>query len=292
MSDLTDHCPISPDALLEAVAAIARGAGGILMRHFDRLTAGQVVMKDGQRDLLTVADSESEAFVIAAIRELFPRHGILGEETGHFPGSGDGAGFLWVIDPLDGTTNYARSFPFFACSIGVLWRGEPVAGVVEAPRLAETFAAASGQGAWLNGSRIRVSAGSELGRAILATGFSYNRNTVARNNVDNFGKLVLKVHDIRRAGAASVDLGYVAAGRFDGYWEMYLKPWDVAAGALVVREAGGKVTGFDGSDDPRSWLWSEHLVATNGAIHAELRGELSGTEPGYAPVWARLGARE
>jgi len=279
---MPDQSPISPAILLDEVTRIARSGGEVLLKYFGKLTDSQVELKTSHRDLLTIADSEAEAKVIDLIRSRFAGHAILGEENGYIKGTEP---YLWVIDPLDGTTNFAHSFPMFACSVGVLFKGQPVAGAVDAPYLRECFGAATGQGAYLNASRIKVSTTPDIKRSLLATGFSYNRNDVTRNNVDNFSKLILKAHDIRRAGAASLDLCYVAAGRFDGYWEGYLKPWDVAAGALVVLEAGGRVTDFDGHAGPDSWLWHEHLVASNALLHEELVGELSGKEAGYTGVF-------
>ena len=266
-----------PDA--EYLTVIAERVAEVQLRHFERLEPGQVDLKR-RRDLLTVADQESERVIIAAIRERYPTHSILGEESGAHLADSD---WCWIIDPVDGTTNFARGFPVFAASVALCHRGEPVLGLVEAPYLRERFVAEKGAGAFLNGRRLRVSDTPDIHTSLLATGFAYVRNEVDHNNVDNFGKLILKCHDIRRAGAASVDLAYVAAGRFDGYWEAYLKPWDIAAGCLLVREAGGTVTDFAGGTD---WLFGENAVATNGRIHAELLGELSGTEQGYQP-WGR-----
>ena len=268
-----------PDAQL--LTTIAERVDEIQLRYFDKLESAQIEHKgERHRDLLTVADSESEAAIIDAIRSRFPDHGILGEETGV---DLKGSDWVWIIDPVDGTTNFARSFPFFAASVGCWHKGRPVLGLVEAPYLRERFMAEAGSGATLNGKRLRVSGTPDIAHSILATGFAYVRNEVERNNVDNFGRLILKCHDIRRPGAASLDLAYVAAGRFDGYWEPYLKPWDCAAGCLLVTEAGGKLTDFAGGDD---WLFGANLVASNGLIHDELRAELSGTEPGYVP-WGR-----
>jgi len=301
--------PTSPNELMHVAIEIARPAADVLLSHYDRLSATQVQKKGNPRDLITIADQQSESIVIQGIIERFPDHAILAEEDGLImpdgwprKASGEPDGmpeYLWVIDPLDGTMNFARGFPAFAVSVGLLRRGIPIAGVVWAPRMAELFVAATGEGAWLLnpetditkgvqsvGKRLSVSKRTTLPECLLATGFSYVRNKVTRNNVDNFSKLVLEAADIRRAGAASVDLCYVAAGRFDGYWEGYLKPWDVAAGAVIVAEAGGRITNFAGSDSPSDWIWNENLIATNVAIHDALKDRLSGVEPGYQPTLA------
>jgi myo-inositol-1(or 4)-monophosphatase len=267
----------TPDATF--LTKLAKIAAEVHLRHFDKLDPADIDLKR-RRDLLTVADSEAERELIREIKSSYPGHDILAEESG---AQVSGAEWCWIIDPVDGTTNFARGFPMFSASIGLVRRGLPVLGLVEAAYLRETFIAERGAGAFLNGRRLSVSRTPDIHTSLLATGFSYVRNEVTRNNVDNFGKLVLKCHDIRRGGSASVDLAYVAAGRFDGYWEGYLKPWDVAAGALLVQEAGGAITDFAGGQD---WLFGENAVATNGMIHAELLGELSGTEPGYQP-WGR-----
>lgn len=266
-----------PDASF--LTNLAQIVAEVQLRHFDRLDPAGIDLKR-RRDLLTIADSETEAALIAAIRGAWPGHDILAEESG---ADLRGSEWCWIIDPVDGTTNFARGFPIFAASVALCRRGVPVLGLVNAPYLRECFVAERGAGAVLNGRRLNVSKTPDIHTSLLATGFSYVRNEVQRNNVDNFSKLVLKCHDIRRGGSASVDLAYVAAGRFDGYWEGYLKPWDVAAGALLVQEAGGAITDFAGGQD---WLFGENAVATNGMIHAELLGELSGTEPGYQP-WGR-----
>ena len=249
------------------------------LRHFGKLKPSQIDLKR-RRDLLTAADTQTEQVVIAEIRKHWPGHSILGEESGaHLTDSE----FCWIIDPVDGTTNFARGLPVFACSVGLCRGLTPVLGLVEVPCLGEHFTAAKGKGAFLNGVRLKVSKVPDVHGALLATGFPYIRNEVKKNNIDNFGKLCLMCHDMRRLGVASVDLAYVAAGRFDGYWELYLKPWDVAAGALLVREAGGTITDFAGGDD---WLFGENCVASNGRLHKELSSLLSGTEEGYKP-WGR-----
>jgi myo-inositol-1(or 4)-monophosphatase len=272
---MTQH----PDTKI--LTTIAERVSDVQLRYFDKLQTGQIESKgDRHRDLLTIADSESERVIIDTIHERYPGHGILGEETGYDPRDGE---YTWIIDPVDGTTNFARSFPFFAASVGLWHKGRPLLALVEAPVLRQRFMAEAGSGAYLNEQRMSVSNTPDIAHSILATGFAYVRNEVARNNVDNFGRLILKCHDIRRPGAASLDLAYVAAGRFDGYWEPYLKPWDVAAGCLLVLEAGGTLTDFAGGND---WLFGANLVASNGHVHTELKAELSGTEPDYKP-WGR-----
>jgi myo-inositol-1(or 4)-monophosphatase len=266
---------------IKLLTTIAERVSEVHLKYFDRLEEAQIEHKQKRhRDLLTVADSEAERVIIQAIREAHPDHGILGEETG---ADLRGSDYVWIIDPVDGTTNFARSFPFFSASVACWHKGQPVLALVEAPYLRERFMAERGGGAFLNDRRLSVSDTPDIAHSILATGFAYVRNEVQRNNVDNFGKLILKCHDIRRPGAASVDLAYVAAGRFDGYWEPYLKPWDVAAGCLLVLEAGGKVSDFHGGGD---WLFGANIVASNGRVHEELRGELSGTEPNFQ-AWGR-----
>jgi myo-inositol-1(or 4)-monophosphatase len=262
------------------LTTIAERVAEVQLRYFDCLAADAIESKGSHRDLLTIADSESEQAIIRTIREYFPDHAILAEESGAHLADSDS---WWIIDPVDGTTNFARSFPFFAASVAYWHKGEPALALIEAPRLGERFIAQRGSGATLNDRRLHVSSTSELRRSILATGFAYVRNEVQRNNVDNFSRIVLKCHDIRRPGAASLDLAYVAAGRFDGFWEPYLKPWDVAAGCLLVQEAGGHVSDFAGGAD---WLFGENIIASNNLIHTELMSELSGTEPGHEG-WGR-----
>ena len=268
---------VLPD--LEWFDALGDRVRALLMGHFDRLGDGDVELKR-RRDLLTVADTAAEAMIVEAIRADFPEHSILAEESGADIRSSE---FCWIVDPVDGTTNFARSLPMFAASVALCRLGEPVLAMVEGARLGERFLAAKGGGAFLNGERIEVSGAEGVSTALLATGFAYVRNEVERDNVDNFNRLILASHDIRRGGAASLDLAYVAAGRLDGFWEPYLKPWDVAAGALLVREAGGVVSDFSDGED---WLFGENIVADNGLFPAELLGQLSPVEAGREP-WGR-----
>ncbi|GAB4276855.1 MAG: inositol monophosphatase family protein [Deferrisomatales bacterium] len=220
-------------------------------------------------DLVTEADLACEAAIRQVLARRAPGTAVLGEEEG---ASGDGAD-RWVVDPLDGTTNYAHGYPVFCVSIA--WEEEGVArlGVVYDPLRDELFTAQAGRGARLNGETIRVSAAARLAEALLATGFPYDRRTNPRTNYEAFCRLTHLTQGVRRGGSAALDLAYVAAGRLDGFWEPGLRPWDTAAGALLVAEAGGRVSGFRGQPfDP----YRDEVVATNGALHGALLAELAG----------------
>lgn len=265
---------------LPNMEAIAREAGALLMRYFRQRIGYEL---KGEADLVTRADRESEALIVGHIRELWPEHNIMAEE-----GTRDenGSEWRWYIDPLDGTTNFAHGFPVFAVSMALEHRGEMVAGLVYDPSRDEMFAAEKGSGATLNGERIQVSKTPELKRSLLATGFpSFKRHD--NPNIHFYHQLTLRSHGIRRPGSAALDLTTVAAGRVEGYWEFNLNPWDTAAGVLLVQEAGGKVTRFDGSP----WrLDSRETLASNGLIHDELMREFAaifkgrGLEPLPSPV--------
>jgi myo-inositol-1(or 4)-monophosphatase len=231
--------------------------------------AGRVWSKDLETDLVTEWDARAERLIVDELLRRAPGVAVLGEELG---GSGDAAA-RWVVDPIDGTVNFAHGFPMFGVSIGYELAGEPVAGVVLAPALGWTFAAARGAGATWNGAPIRVSGTATLARSMLVTGFPYDRKISPRNNYAAWDHLQGRAEAVRRVGAASLDLCMVACGWFDGYWEIKLKPWDLSAGACIVREAGGRVTAPDGG--PFSSDAGE-CVATNGLIHDELVRELSG----------------
>jgi len=206
--------------------------------------------------------------VIRSLRQAFPDHSILSEES---PELLTGSPYKWIIDPIDGTTNFAHAFPFFCVSIGLEHHGRIVAGVVYDPMRDELFTAEAGRGARLNGKRIMVSDVTSLSRSFLATGFSYGITRKDRN-IRHFKKLLLSTMAIRRAGSAALDLCYVACGRFDGFWELNLHPWDSAAGMLIVEEAGGKVTRFDGKPYTP---YHKDILATNKRIHAALSSSLS-----------------
>jgi myo-inositol-1(or 4)-monophosphatase len=248
------------DYLQEAVIA-ARIAGRYQKYRF--ASALNIEMK-GDKDLVTEVDKESERLIVEHLLSRFPNHDIVAEES-VYPQSG--SPFRWIIDPVDGTTNYAHGYPWFCSSIGLELEGELIAGVIYNPVYDELFTATKGGGAYLNGVRLSVSTRAPLNNSLLGTGFPYDCATDPANNFANFIAFQKKARGIRRAGAAALDLAYVAAGRLDGFWELKLKAWDVAAGVLMVREAGGVVTTFDGSSFD---IFSGRIVASNGLIHDEM----------------------
>ena len=206
--------------------------------------------------------------IVKTIRDSYPDHDILAEENDYIPFN---SSYKWIIDPLDGTTNYAHGFPWFGVSIALEIDGVVQAGVVYHPMMNELFTATKGKGAFLNGGRIHVSRRAPLKKCLLATGFPYDRTWDNENNFANFEKMQLAARAVRRAGAAALDLAYVAAGRLDGYWECKLKPWDVAAGKLQVEEAEGRVTNHKG--EPYS-IYDHRILVSNGLIHGEMEGIL------------------
>ena len=248
---------------------LATGAGEILASYFGRLRRKDAARKTTHRDLVSEADLESQRFLI----ERIPAADDILSEEGNSRDSG--AHRRWVIDPLDGTVNFLHGLPFWCVSLAVVDRGELVAAVVHAPELRQTFFAAAGEGAFCNGEPVRVSATSELAESILATGFAYRRNELPDDNFDNFTALGLAAAGVRRMGSAALDLSFVACGRLDGFWELHLEAWDVAAGTLLVREAGGTVTDFGGAEDLDAVLFRRHVVASNGRVHSALRERLA-----------------
>jgi len=218
----------------------------------------------GSINLVTDVDAACEDMIVRAVRSNFPDHEILAEESYHKPGSGD---YRWVIDPLDGTTNYSRSLPIYSVSIALEYRSKTVLGVVYNPERDELFHAESGKGAYLNKKRIHVSEVSRLKQALLVTGFAYNMNSAKNDNVGFFKAFLKRSLAVRRLGSAAIDLCYVACGYFDGFWEMNLHPWDSAAGTLIVQEAGGKVTKFNGKGYTP---YDKEILATNASIHAKM----------------------
>jgi myo-inositol-1(or 4)-monophosphatase len=251
-----------PLELCEAACAFAREAGAILLEGHGRVHMPE---KKGRIDLVTEFDRRSEALLVSRIRERFPEHAILAEESG---AAGAGAARVrWLCDPLDGTTNYAHNYPFFAVSVGVEADGAMAAGAVFDPVREEMFAAAAGHGATLNGAAVRVSGIADIEAALLVTGFPYDVREHPERHLPLFQEFLLRAQGVRRDGSAALNLCYVAMGRFDGMWEGNLSPWDVAAGSLIVREAGGVVTGYDG--EPHR-LEGRRIVTANPALHAKL----------------------
>jgi myo-inositol-1(or 4)-monophosphatase len=247
--------------LLAFAEDVARGAGDILRGNFGRQ---QKIHFKGEIDLVTEVDRESERYILGRIRETFPGHGILSEES---PEQTSPSPYRWIVDPLDGTTNYAHGYPCFCVSVGVERDGEMAAGAVYDPLLDEMYTAAAGTGAFMNGERIGVSVVSDLRKALLATGFAYDVKLSTDNNFDYFRAFVFTGQAIRRDGSAALDLCYVASGRFDGFWELKLKAWDTAAGTLILREAGGVISRLDGSAYD---LRKPDILASNGKIHGRM----------------------
>jgi len=245
----------------EIAIEAARVGGEVLRAKFG--TRLQVEHK-GAVDLVTEADKAAEAAIVALLRQKCPEHDILAEEGDYQRGP---KSHCWIIDPLDGTTNYAHGFPWFAVSVGLEVDGEVQVGVVFNPCNNELFVAEKGKGAYLNDRRLQISSVERLDQALLATGFPYDRKVTAANNYDHFVNFQQAAQACRRPGAASLDLACVAAGRFDGYWEMKLKPWDVAAGQLLVTEAGGTISNFDGGSLD---IYGRETLASNGRIHAAM----------------------
>ncbi len=246
--------------MLNFAVDVARDAGGLLMQ---KLGAAKVSNK-GDIDLVTEADLASENLIIERIRSYHPQHAILAEESGETVlEGGKRSEWKWVIDPLDGTTNYAHGYPCFCVSIALEHNGVIEIGVVYDPVRDEMFAAERGSGATLNDRRIRVSEIEELKDAMLVTGFPYNVRE-RPNFTRDFANFTMAAQAVRRDGSAAIDLAYVACGRFDGFWEDGLNPWDVAAGALLIFEAGGRITNF--KDEPLD-IYNEQVLASNGLIH-------------------------
>ncbi|MEX2206363.1 MAG: inositol monophosphatase family protein [Myxococcota bacterium] len=254
--------------LLALATAIAREAGGIARERFhDPRT---IATKSSEIDLVTDVDHALDKLVRERILAARPSDGLLTEENSAHAGT---SGVRWIVDPLDGTTNYAHAYPHFSISIGVEVEGLRTVGVVYDPMRDELFAAERGRGASLNGRAIAVSKIAELRRALLATGFSYDVHERRTPNLKHFERFLSHAQAIRRAGSAALDFAYVACGRFEGYWELHLAPWDVAAGLLLVEEAGGRTSDFDGGPPPAT---GARIVASNGAAHEAMLAVLRG----------------
>ena len=268
------HLPTSTDLqnLLDIATEAALAAGAILQTYLGKLEDIQEKGRPG--DLLTAADKASEVAILDILGRHVPDHPILTEESGQL-GTTESE-YLWAIDPLDGTTNFAHQYPFFAVSIGLLFAGIPCMGVIFDPFHNELFRAAKGLGATRNRHPIRVSQTTELSKSLLVTGFAYDRRETADNNYAEFCHLTHLTQGVRRSGSASLDLACVAMGRVDGYWERGISLWDIAAGVVLVEEAGGKVTAYDRSP---LQLSSGRILATNGYIHDSISTELGRVRP-------------
>ena len=261
----------APDPIfLSTAVEIVLRAGRIQLA---RRESGFTVDKKGAIDLVTEVDLECERMCRDTIAERFPDHDVLAEELSAGPGELARAPYRWVFDPLDGTTNYAHGLPIFCASLSLEIEGRAEVGAIFDPTRQELFTAERGEGAYLNGARLKVSSTTALLDSLLVTGFPYDVHKQTGDLVPLFGAFLGKARAVRRLGSAALDLCYVAAGRFDGFWEQHLKPWDVSAGALIVAEADGQVTGMDGSPfDPVA----AHLVASNRRIHTQMLDLITG----------------
>jgi myo-inositol-1(or 4)-monophosphatase len=266
--------------LISPMQAMAREAGSLLMEYFRQHVK---IEYKGDVDLVTVADRKSEAMILERIRHQFPTHDVMGEEGTRIE---TGSEYKWYVDPLDGTTNFAHGYPVFCVSLAVERLGQRIAGVIYDPTRDEMFAAELGSGTRLNGEAIHVSATANLGECLVATGFPSHKRHKSPN-IYFYHQITLRTHGVRRAGSAALDLCNVASGRFDGFWEFNLNPWDTAAGVLIVQEAGGKVTDFSGD---AFQIASRETVASNGLVHDALLYEFQeifagrGLEPLPSPV--------
>jgi myo-inositol-1(or 4)-monophosphatase len=247
-------------SMLNVAIEAAREAGTFLKENVGRVRT--IETKKGEdRNLVSEIDRGSEERIIRMIKSRYPSHEILAEESGGTTGSAE---YKWIIDPLDGTTNFLHGVPIFCVTIAIEHRGEIVGGVVYDPNLGELFSAEQGSGAFLNGNKLHVSATGRLIDSLLITGFPYDIAVNPDYAVEHFVNFLMEGRGIRRLGSAAMDLSYVAAGRFDGFWEVNLNPWDMAAGVLFIREAGGLVTDFFGGP---STIYNKQVLATNGIIH-------------------------
>lgn len=242
-------------------------SGEILRERFGRVA----IQYKGRANLLTQADLDSQKAILSLIMTRFPEHDFRAEEAAV---RATGADFVWVIDPLDGTTNYAHGYPAFCVSIGLLHKGRPVLAGVYDPSRDELFTAEAGRGTRLNGKPVKVSKTPRLEEALLITGFPYDRALRSKYYVEHYRRFMIECHDVRRSGTAALDLAWVAAGRADGFWEFLLSPWDVAAGRLLVEEAGGAVTDFDGKPWTGLDSYGRQTLASNGLVHKEMQALL------------------
>jgi len=254
---------------LSELEILAKQAGVILRAHYGNQQ--RITHKTSQTDLVTEMDHASEKFILDHLRSRYPDHEIVAEESGQH---GQNDLQTWYVDPLDGTVNYAHGIPIFAVSIAYSENGQVKLGVVFDPMRDECFSAERGKGAWLNGQSIHVAQAEELANSLLVTGFPYDTWSAKENNLDNYARFTVRSQGVRRLGSAALDLCYVAAGRFDGFWELRLSPWDVAAGGLIAEEAGALVTNITGERDYLTAVPS--ILAANAALHPQMLSTLQG----------------
>jgi len=259
--------------ILRFAEDIARQAGAVVKDGYGNV---RHIQQKGVIDLVTEFDKRSEEVVVSNIQQRFPDHAILAEESGH---NNTISEYQWVIDPLDGTTNFAHGIPVFCVTIALLRNNTPVLGVAYDPLRNEMFSAELGQGATLNNHPIHVSSQAELGQAVISTGFPYDLRINSRNNLTQFVHFQLRTLSVRHMGCAALDCAWTAMGRLDGYWEFAVKPWDIGAGALIVREAGGRATAVDGDED---FLSGDTILVSNGLLHEQMLRVL--TEGSESPL--------
>lgn len=272
---MSSPTPEQLQIFLDIATEAALTAGAVLQSYTDKLTDIEIVEKGRPGDLVTAADKAAEAAILEVLHRHVPEHAILAEESGQL---GDASNeFLWAIDPLDGTTNFAHQYPVSAVSIGLLVAGVPCVGAIFDPFRGELFRAAKGLGATRDRRPIQVSKTTELQKSLLISGFAYDRRETSDNNYAEFCHLTHLTQGVRRSGSAALDLAYVACGRLDGYWERGLSPWDITAGIVLVEEAGGQVTAYDGGP---LVIRSGRVLATNGYIHQALSEELLKVQSG------------
>ena len=252
-------------AIHDHVITLARQAGANIMEYFGAPI--QQTTKSSATDIVTTADGATEKLIVADLLKHYPDHHIVGEEGGGQGADPETADYFWHVDPIDGTTNFAGHIPYISTSIGLTDRDlNPLVGVVYNPNSGELFSAIKDQGAWCNGQSIHVSDIQDLGDAVLVTGFPYHKWTTEDNNLKEWERFVLCTRSVRCMGSAALDACYVAAGRFEGYWERYINSWDIAAGVLIVQEAGGQVTNYHG-ETPVGLLGKREILMTNGHVH-------------------------
>lgn len=252
---------MSREQFLDVAKGAAQKAGHMLKKNLEE---SMEIHFKGEVDLVTNYDTQSQMIIFDHLSSNFPDHDFLAEEG---LSQKKGQEYRWIIDPLDGTTNYAHHYPVFTVSVALELKGEVILGLVYDPMREEIFTALKGEGAFLNGKTIKVSSIEDLDKSLVATGFPYDLRVSQRNNIDHFNHFLVRVQGVRRCGSAALDLCYVACGRFDGFWELKLKPWDVAAGALIVQEAGGYVSDFQNSAFS---IFDPEILATNGLIHTQM----------------------